>query len=158
MVSRLGSLVQSCCGEGGALQTNVTGLCVGRTCSVPATPGLPPFMGVCFPRLHCSGSRLLYLEGPCVACGSSSRVLHKSVDSVGPAFCVFPAREAQAARSLTGALSPGAMRLFPSAGSPSLNFCAPVRCIHLVSVLGSWPLAATLPADVDHPESQEVFG
>ena len=27
MVSCLGSLVQSCCGEGGALQTNVTGLC-----------------------------------------------------------------------------------------------------------------------------------
>ena len=28
----------------------------------------------------------------------------------------------------------------------------------LVSVLGSWTLAATLLAVVDHPESQEVFG
>ena len=27
MASHLGSLVQSCCGEGGALQTNVTGAC-----------------------------------------------------------------------------------------------------------------------------------
>lgn len=27
MASCLGSLVQSCCGEGGALQTNVTGVC-----------------------------------------------------------------------------------------------------------------------------------
>ena len=27
MVSCLGSLVQLCCGEGGALQTNVTGVC-----------------------------------------------------------------------------------------------------------------------------------
>ena len=27
MVSGLGLLVQSCCGEGGALQTNVTGVC-----------------------------------------------------------------------------------------------------------------------------------
>ena len=35
---------------------------------------------------------------------------------------------------------------------------APVGCVCLVSVLGSWPLAATLLADVDHPESQEVFG
>ena len=156
MVSRLGSLVQSCCGEGGALQTNVTVLCVGRTCSVPATPGLPPFMGVCFPRLHCSGSRLLYLEGPCVACGSSFWVLHKSIDSVGPAFCAFPAQAAQAARSLTGALSPGAVRLLPSV-VPAC-FRLPVGCVRLVSVLGSWTLAATLPADVDHPESQEVFG
>ena len=51
--------IQSCCGEGGALQTNVTGVC-GSTCSVPATLSLPPLTGVCFPRLHCSGSRLLY--------------------------------------------------------------------------------------------------
>ena len=36
--------------------------CVGSTRSVPATLGLPPLMGVCFPRLHCSGSRLLYME------------------------------------------------------------------------------------------------
>ena len=27
MVSCLGSLVQSCCGEGGTLQTNITGMC-----------------------------------------------------------------------------------------------------------------------------------
>ena len=42
---------------------------------------------------------------PRVACGSSFRVLHKSADLVGPAFCAFPTRSAQAARSLTGALS-----------------------------------------------------
>ena len=34
----------------------------------------------------------------------------------------------------------------------------PVGCVHLVSVLESWPLAATLLADVNHPESQEIFG
>ena len=28
MVTLLGSLVQSCCGEGGTLQTNITGVCV----------------------------------------------------------------------------------------------------------------------------------
>ena len=31
MVTYLGSLVQSCCGEGGTLQTNITGMC--RECS-----------------------------------------------------------------------------------------------------------------------------
>ena len=36
--------------------------CVGSTRSVPATLGLPGLLGVCFPRLHCSGSRLLYME------------------------------------------------------------------------------------------------
>ena len=30
--------------------------------------------------------------------------------------------------------------------------------VRLVSLLGSWSLAATLPADVSHPESQEVSG
>ena len=43
---------------------------------------------------------------------------------------------------------------------PSLSFrghqssaCA----LYLFSILGRWPLAATLPADVNHPESQEVL-
>ena len=36
--------------------------CVRSTRSVPATLGLPPLTGVYFPRLHCSGSRLLYRE------------------------------------------------------------------------------------------------
>ena len=58
---------------------------------------------------------------PCVAFGSSFRVLHKSADSVGPAFCAFPGWAAQAARSLTGALSPGAMCLIPSTGPASVS-------------------------------------
>ena len=51
----LGSLVQSCCGEGGTLQTNNTGVCLQcltLTCS----------WCVCFPCLHCLGSRLLCRE------------------------------------------------------------------------------------------------
>ena len=76
----------------------------------------------CFPRLHCSGSRLLYRERA-LSCrhfpglsrsGSGSRVLHKGADSVGPAFCAFPVRAAQAARRLMSALSSGAARLLPS--------------------------------------------
>ena len=37
-------------------------VCVGSTHSVPPTLGLPELMRMCFPRLHCSGSRLLYKE------------------------------------------------------------------------------------------------
>ena len=63
VVSCLGSLVQSCCEEGGALQTNVTGVCAEHSqCS--GHTGFAPAHAwrVCFPRLHCSGSRLLYME------------------------------------------------------------------------------------------------
>ena len=49
------------------------------------------------------------------------------------------------------ALSLGAGRLIPSAVPASVSMCA--GQVHLVSVLGSWTLAATLLADVDHPES-----
>ena len=61
VVTHLGSLVQLCCEEGGTLQTNVTGecgvcaQCLGHTGSAPAPD-------VCFPSLHCSGSRLLCRE------------------------------------------------------------------------------------------------
>ena len=61
MVSGLGSLVYSCCGEGGALQTNVTGVC-GEHSQCSGHTGFALLMGVCFPHLHCSGSQLLYME------------------------------------------------------------------------------------------------
>ena len=84
---------------------------------------------MCFPRLHCSGSRLLYRERAlnCMhfpglsRSGSGSRVLHKGADSVGPAFCDFPVRAALGTRSLTSALSSGAVRLLPSLSSPSFR-------------------------------------
>ena len=146
MVSFLGSLVQCCCGEGGALQTNVTGLCGGHSQCL-ATPVPPPPTPANSQRVHFPGlSRS----------DSGFRVLHKSADSTGPAFCAFPARAAQAARSLRGALSPGAARLLFSAVPASVSGRA--GRIRLVSLLGSWPVAATLPANVDHPESREVFG
>ena len=113
--------------------------CVGSTRTVPATLGLPPLWRVNFPRLHCSGSRLLYRERAlsCVhfpdlsRSGSSFRVLHKSTDSVGPAFCAFPARAAQAARSLTSTLpgcgSPSPLRR-PSRSFPAHRLGAPCDC------------------------------
>ena len=58
MVTFLGSLVQSCCGEGGSLQTNITGVCS----MIQPHWVCPHSWCVCFPSLHCSGSRLLCQE------------------------------------------------------------------------------------------------
>ena len=55
-----------------------------------------------------------------------------------------------------GALSPGEVCLIPSAVPASVS--THTSWVRFVSVLGSWPLAATLPEDVNYPESQEVFG
>ena len=56
----LGSLVQSCCGERGMLQTTLA-------CVRVLTVSRPHWVGshswhVCFPHLHCLGSRLLCWE------------------------------------------------------------------------------------------------
>ena len=98
--------------------------CVGRTCSAPATLGLPPLAAGAFPVYTAQAPGCSPGSGPCMACGSSFPVLHKSSDSVAPAFCAFPAGAAQAARSLRGALSPGAVRLIPSAAPASVSACA----------------------------------
>ena len=95
----------------------------------------PSSWHVCFPCLHCSGSRLLYREralscvhfpGPRHS-GSGFRVLHKGSDSVGPAFCAFPSGAAQGMRSLTSVLSPGAAWLLPSLSQPQFP-SALVQC------------------------------
>ena len=85
------------------------------------------------------------LNGACPALrGSSPRVLHESADSAAPAFCAFPVRAAQAARSLTGAFSPpwsqpqlppapvGCMCLLPYASpAPVLAGLVPAPCVSL---------------------------
>ena len=120
---------------------------------------------VCFPSLHYSGFRLfckvwalgcVHFPGLSLS-GSGSQVLHKGADSVRPAFCSFRVGAAQETRCLASALSSGAVRLITSL-SQLLGFQehpSPVCCM---SLLGSLFLAATLPADVNCPESQEVFG
>ena len=88
---------------------------------------------------------------PCVACGSSFQVFHKSADSAAPVFCAFPSPSSSGSQELDRCTLPGCGAPSPLCG-PSLSFC-PCR-------LGACApcLATTLPADVDHPESQEVFG
>ena len=47
VVTYLGSLVQFCCGEGGTLQTHITGVCKECLQCIWTTLGLPQFMAVC---------------------------------------------------------------------------------------------------------------
>ena len=157
MVSCLGSLVHSCCGEGGALQTNVTGAC-GEQAQCSGHTGFVPAHGcVLSPSTLLRLLAALYGVGPalCVVPVFGSSI--KAQTRLGLRFVPFPARAAQAARSLTGTLSPGALRLLPCAVPASVSGWVPVGCA-LCLFWGSWSLAATLPADVNHPESQEVFG
>ena len=102
VVIYLGSLVQWCCGEGGALQAHISGVCGERSQCLGHT-GSVPAHGV-------SQSTLLRLrvalQGNCpkrtLGCmnfpglsqsGSGSGVLHKGADFVGPAFCALPRSE-----------------------------------------------------------------
>ena len=90
-------------------------------------------------------------SGPCAARGSSPRVFHKSVESVAPAFCVFPSLSSSGSQELDGCTLPGCTAPSPLR-RPSLSFrqCRLGAC--------ALSLATTLPADVDHPEFLEVFG
>ena len=94
----LASLVQSCCGEGGTLLTNITGVysqCLGHT-------GFAPAHGMCaFPvytaqALGCSSGNCLR---PAVGCmhfpglsrsGSGTQVVLRGADLAGLAFCALP--------------------------------------------------------------------
>ena len=127
MVSCSGSQVQSCCGEGRALQTDIIAVC-GEHSPCSGHTESAPHRGVCaFPVYPAQAPGCSTWSGPCVACGSSFRVFHKSADSVAPAFCAFPAGAAQAARSLTGTL-PRVRRAF-SPPRPQPQFPpAPVGC------------------------------
>ena len=76
--------------------------------------------GCCFPRLRCSGSRLFYMERA-LRC---LRFQPSGVPQKCLRFVPSTAQAAQAARSLTGALSPGAVCLLPSATPASVSACA----------------------------------
>ena len=100
MVTFLGSLVQSCCGEGGTPQTNVTGVC-GECSQCLSHTGFAPAHGMCaFPvytaqALGCSAGNFLRQALGCMPfpglsrSGSGSRVLHKGAN-LGLCFVPFP--------------------------------------------------------------------
>ena len=94
----LGSLVQSCCGEGGMLQTSNTGVCsqcLSHTGPAPAH-GACPFPAHTAQALGCSARNR---PRPALGCmhlpglsrsGSGTQVVLRGADSVGPAFVPFP--------------------------------------------------------------------
>ena len=100
VVTFLGSLVESCCGEGGALQTSITGV-FWEHWQCLATLGLPPLMAcVLSPstllRLqialqgNCPTWALCSVYFPGLSCsGSGSQVLDKGTDLPGHAFCAL---------------------------------------------------------------------
>ena len=100
----LGSLVQSCCGEGGTLQTNITVVC-GECSQCFRHTGFTPAHGMCtfpvytVPALGCSAGNCLRQTLGCMHfpglshSGSRSRVFHKGTDLVGPVFCARPRSE-----------------------------------------------------------------
>ena len=104
VVTYLGSLVQLCCGEGGTLQSNITGVC-GECSQCFSHTGFAPTRDVCaFPvytaqALGCSARNCLMSALGCThspglsRLGSGSRVLHKGADLVGPVFCAHPRSE-----------------------------------------------------------------
>ena len=122
VASYLGSLVQSGCVEGGALQTSITGMCGEHSqrlshAGFAPTHSMSAFLSTLL-RLQVAlqGAGLGCVHFPGLSCsGSGSRVLHKGVDSVGPAFCAFPVWAAQATRRVASALSSGAVHIITSA-------------------------------------------
>ena len=92
MVIYLGSLVQSCCEEGGTMPTNINGMC-GEFCSVSATLGLPPFTACVL-----SQSTLLRLQAdlqgnclkPALGCVQVLGYSTKAQTLLGLRFVPFP--------------------------------------------------------------------
>ena len=114
--------------------------------------GLAPYRGVCaFPVYTAQAPGCSIWSGPCVECGSSFPFLHKSVDSVAPACCVFPGLSGSSSQRLARPL-PGCGAPFPSAvsglGSQRLGRPLPgcgTPFPSAVSVLGSQRLGRTFP-------------
>ena len=136
VVIYLGSPVQLCCGEGGTLQTNITGVC-GECTQCLVHTGFAPTHGVCaFPVYTaqapgCSAGELskvgpgLHVLPRSSCSGAGSLVLHKGTASGGSAFCVLP-RSKQLRQ-------PGAWRAHTSQlGSESYHLPGPSRSVSWV--------------------------
>ena len=97
----LGSLVQSCCREGGTLQTNITGVC-GECSQCCRDTGFFPTHGMCtFPvytaqALGCSARNCLrqalgYMHFPGLSHSGPGTWVHLTgADAFGPSFCALP--------------------------------------------------------------------
>ena len=109
----LGSLVQSCCGEGGTVQTNIAGIC-GECSQCLGHTGFTPAHGVCaFPvytvqALGCSVWNCLRWALGCMHfpglshSGSGSRALSKAQTWLGLCFLPFPGHQRSSGDQVLG--------------------------------------------------------
>ena len=112
-----------CCGKGGALQANITGVC-GEDSQCSGRTGFALARGMCsFPVYTVQAPGCSRGGGSCVPCGSSFRVLRKSADSVGPAFCASPGLSSSGSQELHEHTLPRCGAPSPLCG-PSLSFQA----------------------------------
>ena len=81
-------------------------------------------------------------SGPCVACGSSFQVLHKSADSVGPVFCAFPGLSSSSSQELDRRTLPRVRRAFSPPWSQPQFPPEPVRCTRLLLSASPAPVPA----------------
>ena len=151
MVTYLGSLVQSCCGEGGTLKTNITGMC-GECSQCLGYTGFAPTHGVCaFPVCtaqapSCSARKLSKVGPGLRALPRSFRFRFSGTPQrhrLGWACVLCPSQvqAAQVTRCLASAHSPGgAVHLItspiPDAQFPWCAMGAPSQVCR-VSPLGS---------------------
>ena len=150
MVTFLGSLVQLCCGEGGTLQTNITGMC-GECSQCLGHTGFAPIHSVCaFPVYtvqvpSCSAGELSK-AGPGLHTLPRSKLLRFMFSDtpqrhrLGWACILCPSQvqAAQATRCLASTLSPGgAVHLFtslvPATRFPGCSAGVPISGVLCVS-------------------------
>ena len=113
MISYLGSLVQFSPAAGRAGRCRQTSLCVGSTRRVPATLGLPRSrVSVLSPSALLRLPAALHGAGPALSAVPVFEYSTKARIRMRLRFVSSAASAVQAARGL-GALSPGAVRLFP---------------------------------------------
>ena len=163
VVTYLGSLVQSCSGEGGTPQTNISGVC-GECSQCLGHTGFAPIHAVCaFPFYTAQAPGCPAGEpskrGPGLHALSRSKraqVLRYSTQAqtgLGLRFVPFPGqlRRPGAWR----ACSPNWVVVLSPPRSQTLGFLGAPSRVCRVSPLGSWSLSAALLVDVNHPRSQE---
>ena len=100
VITYIGLLAQSCCGEGGTLQRNITGMCEECSQCLGCT-GFAPAHDVCAFLVYtaqapgcstgnCPKPALGFVHFPGLNhSGLGSRILYKGKDSVGLAFCAI---------------------------------------------------------------------
>ena len=109
------------------LQTDITVCGEHSPCS--GHTGFAPHRDVCaFPVYTAQAPGCSIWSGPCVECGSSFRVFHRSADSVAPAFCAFPGLSSSGSQRL-GRTLPGCGAPFPSAAPVRITGRVPAACV-----------------------------